>query len=454
MRIQIRKLIAAAMVVIAALSVSCSMDDVDFSQSDSSDILGGDTSEVNVGYLSISNMALYVDFESETIGDTKAVDSSFDTSNYYIVITSDDSDSDFETIVMKYSDIADSKLELPVGNYTLQARSYESMIDVVGWDKPEYASIMYPFSIKANEVTEQQDDAICTLANIMVTVEVSDELLAKFDDDVKVSVTYGDSTIYYSLNNDGVLVGSDGAVAYFALQDSITLMTMVLSGSYNTAAEGETPVYEFITWEQEIDGVNSGQHRQITLTVAEDAGSTSVSVGVSSSVYEGEVDVDIMNGTFFNNGEAVIPDGDTSSESDELTCGIVWRAGYSFSLRHTISTSSTLPVVFDLTSGTGITSLTIDITSDTLTEELLSEMYLSQSMDLINPATDEMAGALGELGFPTGADIEGLTYLEIDITDFMPALALIANSGDETDFKITLGDASGECDVTLMVIAE
>lgn len=128
---------------------------------------------------------------------------------------------------------------------------------------------------------------------------------------------------------------------------------------------------------------------------------------------------------------------------------IVWRAGYSFDDRHQISATTTLPVVLDISSSTGITGFMITITSDVLDENELSSLNLATEMDLINPATDEMEATLAELGFPVGAEVEGAKELEFDITSFMPVLAMLGTGN--SDFTLEVSDASGTTTCTLMV---
>lgn len=130
---------------------------------------------------------------------------------------------------------------------------------------------------------------------------------------------------------------------------------------------------------------------------------------------------------------------------------VVWQGGYSFNERYNVSFASYPEVVIDITSTTGITSFEVEITSVTLTEEELEGMKLAKTMDLINPATDEMASALKSLGFPVGSDLMGSTYIQVDITEFMPALSILG--AGHTDFKLTVGDASGVTSKTIQLNA-
>ncbi len=129
---------------------------------------------------------------------------------------------------------------------------------------------------------------------------------------------------------------------------------------------------------------------------------------------------------------------------------IVWDGGYSFDETHDINLDGTgTPVVLFMTSQSGFTGLTVDIDSDTLTDAELSGLYLASHMDLVNPATSDMASGLAALSFPTGDQILGQTSLTFDINEFMPTLCSIAPNGSVHKFKLTLSDASGDTVKTL-----
>ena len=135
--------------------------------------------------------------------------------------------------------------------------------------------------------------------------------------------------------------------------------------------------------------------------------------------------------------------------SSEVGPSIVWQGGYSFDTRHAVSLTTNPPVIIDITSATGITGFIINIDSDKLTPEELVGMKLAPEMDLINPATEEMKTALSGLGFKVGSAVEGATSVTFDITQFMPALALLGSGNSDFELKVT--DASGTNTKTLKV---
>lgn len=130
---------------------------------------------------------------------------------------------------------------------------------------------------------------------------------------------------------------------------------------------------------------------------------------------------------------------------------IEWRAGYSFDTRHEITPETTLPVVFDIISESGISGFMITIDSDILTENELAGLKLAKRMDLINPANDDMRDALVGLGFPVGDAVKNATKLEFNITSFMPMLAMLG--AGNSDFMLEISDAKGTTVRTLKVKA-
>ncbi len=163
---------------------------------------------------------------------------------------------------------------------------------------------------------------------------------------------------------------------------------------------------------------------------------------------------------------------DIAEDNAASTVDIVWCLGpngeeYSFDDTHYIyeedAEEDNIPMVFDITSTTGITSLKVTINSESLYPEFLEEMGLAQTMDLVSPATEKMKLVLGGdptsedveaqegLGFPVGDEVEGQTYVQLDITSFMALLAGLDDKGLVTEFVITVEDATSSTDRSLKV---
>ncbi len=609
MNITLKYLVKGALALSMVMMVSCISDDADFAQPEnvinpndgvSSDANSGD------GYLSIGGLSVAINPDSELMVASRA--SSYDQAGDDYLIFIFDEEMTTEYYRGSYSAVKSltEPLVLPVGNYLLFATSIEE-VPQTSWDDPQYASSYCTFSIGAEKTTEYTEEIVCSMSNIKTSVELSADLKALFkaDEDLdleagdiplQVTLDYGDANILYSSSED--------RNGYFAQNGDYDTIEVTMSGMYNTAAEGEEPVYAAIEWKQNISSVSSGQARYISVEIAHyNDGVLEVQFVVTSWIYDETLGVQ-MSKSFYTSYEDSIydPDSDASdpyspvltldgeegvnfyvypdmfdgesysptfvatmtpqsgssvseamvlftSTNEELTTAlneggysstvtlwsdesaneelspfvtmakdsstgvltatityegmkslsdyrgthtaktivtdsegrrsvtnvmiysvasgvldIVWQPGedgteYSFDNTYEIMYTTDdnyveLPVVFDITSKTGLTKLNIDINSSVLTPDELAGMNLSQSMDLINPATDEMKASLEELGFPVGEDLEGSTQLTFDITTFMPLLAMLSKEGskDATSFVITAGDASGECIKTLSVV--
>lgn len=100
----------------------------------------------------------------------------------------------------------------------------------------------------------------------------------------------------------------------------------------------------------------------------------------------------------------------------------------------------------------GIKSMQVDITSSVLTtpmegseQNLLEAVNLAPSMELTNPANNDMAAALAGLGFPTPAQLQNQQYVFFQIGGLIDLLASISPTDQTTtaDFKFTVTDNAG-----------
>ena len=102
----------------------------------------------------------------------------------------------------------------------------------------------------------------------------------------------------------------------------------------------------------------------------------------------------------------------------------------------------------------GIKSMQVDITSSVLTtpmegseQNLLEAVNLAPSMELTNPANNDMAAALAGLGFPPPAQLQNQQYVFFQIGGLIDMLAMVCAEVTETtnsDFKFTVTDNAGQ----------
>ena len=111
-------------------------------------------------------------------------------------------------------------IELPVGTYTIEASSAGFDGKTAGWDKPYYAA-KDTVDIKMN--TNTSKEIVCKLANVLVTVEFSDDFRAAFQSAV-VGVSdksNSDNKVTFEMRQ-----ASETGKAYFPVTDLISNLTV------------------------------------------------------------------------------------------------------------------------------------------------------------------------------------------------------------------------------------
>lgn len=111
-------------------------------------------------------------------------------------------------------------IKLPVGTYTIEASSSGFDGKMAGWDKPYYAA-KETVDIKMN--TNISKEIVCKLANVLVTVEFSDDFRAAFQSAV-VGVSdksNSDNKVTFEMRQ-----ASETGKAYFPVTDLISNLTV------------------------------------------------------------------------------------------------------------------------------------------------------------------------------------------------------------------------------------
>lgn len=349
--------------------------------------------------------------------------------------------------------------ELPtfaVGDYTVTVRSHE--VEPAAWNAP-YFEGSQAFSIVADQVTEVQT-VVCTLANIRVSVNFSEKLIAALDNPAEATVK-----ITSEGNNSLTFTPSETRSGYFAALKDLETLRLDFSASIMGHTE---------TFTKTLDNVAKGQHRKITLSLSgnetlppEELGTIindGQSIIVDSSVIEDEPiesdydwyednldntgrpgDEDFEEGEDPGPGPGPGPDEPKPSDwsIDFLPGADIKDLPSPYIIDDIVSKG--LQVSITLKSTNGFSKLMVDIDSDMLTDDFLMPVGLVAHFDLANPPTfvydgetkDTTEGLKG-LGLPVGSEVtgDGITEIPFDITQFMP---LIFQAGDH-NFRITVTD--------------
>ena len=81
-----------------------------------------------------------------------------------------------------------------------------------------------------------------------------------------------------------------------------------------------------------------------------------------------------------------------------------------------------IPLQVTLSAPNGIAHVYVTIDSETLTEDLLTEVNLAKNFDLAEPG--DLESGLNNLGLPTGQKVIGQETVLFDITNFTPLLGM------------------------------
>lgn len=102
----------------------------------------------------------------------------------------------------------------------------------------------------------------------------------------------------------------------------------------------------------------------------------------------------------------------------------------------------------------GIKKMEVEIIAPVLTESGLLELAgLAPTMELTDPATDEMAEMLGQLGFPAPAQLLDQQHAFFQIGGLIDLLAMVCAEVTETtnsDFKFTVTDNAGQVKTVIL----
>lgn len=329
-----------------------------------------------------------------------------------------------------------SVMELPVGNYT--ARAFVGDSEGVGFDAPYYNGTT-DFTIKENDITDV-NTIECKLSNVKVTIIYGDDLKAAMADDAKVTVLVGEnSTLDFTK--------SETRSGYFGYVENSSTMVATFSGAVDGVNETNSRVYT---------DVAPGTHYRITYTLHKPGSDPEASGAIVAGLkVDARVEVVDVNYNYdIEDGDRPTDDGRPNeggeqggggTDPGETTTGptVTARTPISLDVLNEVTSSST--VIVDVTSETGITTFQVDIISDTLTPEVLTQVGLSSHLDLVNPGSLE--AGIASLGLPV--NVGGSKAVTFDVSSFMPLLAIYGDASHQ--FKLTVGDASGTTVSTLQL---
>lgn len=333
-----------------------------------------------------------------------------------------------------------------VGTYTVRVKSHNPQ--PVEWEKPYYAGEQQ-FQIKANDVTDV-DPIVCTLANVRVSISVTEALKNASADDVNITISGEPGVdLEYGLN--------ETRSGYFAYTEGLSTMKVHFEGTVSGAREDFTHV---------LKDIKPGQHRLVKFALrinpnppADETGNIEIPEGEGVMVdcgvttYEVDGTVSSKEDVIDDSGRPGQEDGgdDPDPEKPDADKAITFSSSTldleGANMAEEFGEEEGLKAaVVDIHSENGVKSLKVKIISDFLTEDMLSGIGLTSQFDLADPG--EYATGLAGLGFPTAAEVNGAHDLQFNITKFIP---LIFEEGDHK-FEITVTDSKGLVKTMVLLI--
>ncbi len=339
-------------------------------------------------------------------------------------------------------------LSLPVATgYTVTVHSAEN--PAAAWESPYYEGTQ-TFDIAENEVT-YIDPVVCRLANVKVTIKFDNDLLPYMEEDCKVTVVTGSGA--------SLVFGKDETrPGFFKYEEADGEATLVATF---TGTVDENYENNFRTYTR----VAPGNHYIITYRlhgaepdVPEQNGMITPGIVVDSEVTRENLTVNV------DDEDQILPDNDRPvqggedpgpgpdpGEDREAPSLTLYPESMSWTAPNRLPADNIVRVTVHSDHSAGLTGFTVDIDSDTLTEEVLEGVMLRKHLDLVNPGDLESA-LRDSLHFPVKSDITGKTDLTLDISEFTPLLGIYGAGTHK--FTITVTDGYGTTVRTLTIITE
>ncbi|MBQ8772921.1 MAG: DUF4493 domain-containing protein [Muribaculaceae bacterium] len=379
-----------------------------------------DNNQQSEGRLALSSIAVNV--VSEELVVSKTTD--YDISQFIVKIfrTGDNA-----LLQSWYYDEMPGVITLPVGEYYVEVLSHE--VEDAAWDTPYYYANK-SFTIENEKITEV-GIITCKLANIKVSIRYSDALKAVLGDDVKVKVIVGERG-YLEFSKE---VTRSGYFKY--VPESNTLVA-----SFSGTVDG---FYE--SFDKTYNDVAAGQHRIITFQlktgsgiIPDDAGHVDITDGivVDATIETQDLTVSIPADEEVIDGERPGEGADNGDDSggDTPATDAISVTSETTDLDGENIVTDGMTAIVNVHSECGIKNFVVDIISEQLNEELLTDVGLASTFDLANPG--DLEPGLKSMKFKTGDEVIGEHDLEFNITEFMPLLKIYKGTHK---FRLTVTDA-------------
>ena len=310
-----------------------------------------------------------------------------------------------------------------------------------------------PFTITLNHVTDV-DKVVCKLANIKVSIRYEKGLYDLLQDDAKVTVSCGSSSLlfkkdenrsgYFKANSDRLFVRFEGTI----------------NGQVET---------NFL----DLSDVAPGQHRIITYSIK----NLPVGPGNETGFVDPNgisIDTDVENEdltTTVSNSEDPIPDHEEPGKEDpkddpnkdpntdpdpptppaDNTIEITAVDPLSFDHPNVVQDDYSTGAIVQIKAPNGISSFKVKIESTSSAFlDILEEVDVPTEFDLTDPGSyDE---TFTGFGFPIRDAVKGKTELDFDLSQLLPLLKLGDGFPGTHSFILTISDSKGKSATKTLVM--
>lgn len=389
-------------------------------------VINGGEGTVDLAALSIESddaqkMVTSHSAASKAVGDDATADD-VDFSNYIVTVTSKEGTSAPQT--WAYKDVPEV-LTLTAGEYTLSVESHQ--VEKAAWEAPYYKGSQ-DFTVTAGKITNI-GTVTAAFSSIRVSVTFSKDLAEALGDDAKVTI---------EVNDEGLLEFTPGETrsGYFKHLEGSFTMVAHFTGTVDGA---------YTEHHQPFADVAAGQHRMVTYslkgapTPPEATGSIDPTTGISLDVDVIDVPIDenvtteedVINPGHQRPTEDPDEQGGIDPEDptpDDPVAGEINFAASAGSTSldlagETNAVGYTGDAIVEISVTKGIANLIVTISSDNPDfTDTLPDMGMDKPFDLAYPSDDIKANCDDLLHFPYGDAVIGKTFVEFNITDFMPLL--------------------------------
>ena len=346
---------------------------------------------------------------------------------------------------------------LPVGDYVARAYyggTYGAAGSTAAFSAPYYNGTSAQFSIEENKITDNIGTVECALSNVKVTILFDESLANVMSPDSKVTVKVGGS-------GELVFTKDTDESGYFHYDAGSTTISTVFSGVVDGDDTTESKSYS---------NVQPGNHYRITFKLHSVDPNEPGEINPGDPGDEIKIDAtvqleDLTGGDGINlgdpsdndiymdddrypdeGGEEPGPDdpGNDPENPDVPGSGPTVTAEEPINLDDWNIAEEGLKCVLNVHSDTGLTGFTVEIDSDTLTEDVLTDVSLAAKFDLISGLTEtgeDIEEGLRGLHLPVKDEVKDQNDVIFDVSDFMGLLGIYGAADHK--FILTVKDASG-----------